>query len=290
MKWMVAPTYQNWTMKEVDEENKKALVVTTCDRCGGTGAYQIPGVFVGVCFQCNGNGRLSKWVKAYNEKEYERYVKTQKRAKERKAEKEAARIADLDNNSEANKAACLEKMGFKGDEIYLVSGNTFEIKDYIKERGGHFNQDLNWYFTEKVELPEGHELVAVKIDDVFDWLPRVKRLELKENAKEVAAAARRTVEPKSASEYVGEIKQRLRDLKVVLDGARAVSSAYGESIMFTFKCGENVFVWFTSCPPDADKAIIGHEYLLTGTVKDHKEYNGVKQTYLNRCILKEIAF
>lgn len=289
MKWMVAPTYQNWTVKEVNEDSHKAFVVTNCDRCGGTGAYVIPGIFYGTCFQCNGNGKMAKWVKAYTEKEYESYVKAQERTKERKAEKEKARIADLDANSEVNKAECMKKMGFEGDYIYLISGNTFDIKDYIKERGGRYNPALNWYFTEEVEVPKGYTLVPIKIDEVYDWLPRVKRLELKENAKEVAAAARRTTEPESHSEYVGEIKQRLRDLEVVLDGARAVSSAYGQSIMFTFKCKENVFIWFTSCPPDADKAIVGHKYLLTGTVKDHKEYNGVKQTYLNRCLLKEMC-
>ena len=122
------------------------------------------------------------------------------------------------------------------------------------------------------------------------WFPQAKRLELKENAKEVAEAARASVATESKSEFVGEIKERLRDLKVTLTNARAVSSAYGESIMFTFQQGENIFVWFTSCPPDEDAAVVGNHYLLTGTVKAHKVYDGVKQTYLNRCILKEFAF
>jgi hypothetical protein len=50
--------------------------------------------------------------------------------------------------------------------------------------------------------------------------------------------------------------------------------------------GDNVLTWFCSgkgIDPDIE---VGDEVLLTGTVKDHKEYNGVKQTYLNRCIVK----
>jgi hypothetical protein len=32
---------------------------------------------------------------------------------------------------------------------------------------------------------------------------------------------------------------------------------------------------------------IGDKLFLTGTVKDHVTYNGVKQTKVNRCIIKE---
>ena len=289
MKFFVAPSYETWTIDRVDEEARKALVVTRCDHCGGTGAYIIPGVFTGVCFKCNGAGHLSKWVKAYTDDEYIKYLKTQERARERKEVKRQEKMAELDANSEANKLALLEKFGFENPAyVYLISGNTYEIKDYIKERGGRYNPALNWYFTSEVEVPEGYELVKVAVDELYDWMPRVKRLELKDNAKEIAAAARASVAPESKSEFIGDIKQRLRGLKVVLTGARAVSSPYGESIMFTFKQDENVLVWFTSCPPDADKAVVGNEYLLTGTVKDHKVYNGEKQTYLNRCILAAV--
>lgn len=300
-KWYVAPSYKYATIKKVDEENHKAYIVEKCDRCGGAGVIAsrvengkiipIP-VDGGVCYKCNGSGLVQKWVKAYTEKEYDRYIKSQERTRERKADKEKARIAELDAKAGENKAALLKKFGFdvENPTVYLISGNTFEIKDWIKERGGRYNPALNWYFTENSnQLPEGYEYIAVPFDDLYDWYPRVKRIELKNNAKEIAEAARIAAMPESKSEWVGEVKQRMRDLKVVLTGARAVSSAYGESIMFTFEYGDNLLVWFTSCPPDEDKAIVGHEYLLTGTVKKHDAYRGVKQTYLNRCILKEIA-
>lgn len=297
MEWKVAPSYKYATIIKVDEDSHKAYISETCDRCGGSGIIAsrvengriipIP-VDGGVCYKCGGEGKISKWVKAYTEKEYERYVKSQEKAKEKRVKKEEARIAELDAKSEENKAAVLEKLGFESDIVYLVTGNTFEIKDELKERGARFNPALNWHFLKKTEVPEGHELVEVKIDDLYDWYPRVKRLELKADAREIAAAARRSVEPESKSEWVGEIKERLRNLKVTLTGARAVESMYGSSILFTFAQDDNIFTWFTSCPPDSDKAIVGHSYLLTGTVKKFTEYNGTKQTQLNRCILKEI--
>lgn len=301
MEWKVAPSYKSATIERVDEENHKAYISETCPRCGGSGIIvarvengrpiPIP-VDGGICYKCEGAGTIKKWVKAYTEKEYARYLNTQERAKERKIEKEKARIAELDAKAEENKNALLAKFGFDVENpmVYLVSGNTFEIKDWIKERGGRYNPALNWYFTNNTnELPEGYEYIAVPFDSLYDWFPRVKRIELKDNAKEVAEAARIAAMPESKSEWVGEIKERMRDLEVVLTGRRAVNSMYGSSIMFTFDYNGNELVWFTSCPPDVvEDMVVGDEYLLTGTVKKHDTYRGVKQTYLNRCIIKII--
>ena len=40
----------------------------------------------------------------------------------------------------------------------------------------------------------------------------------------------------------------------------------------------NVFIWITPCGVETDKTM-----KLTGTVKEHSEFNGVKQTVLTRC-------
>lgn len=298
MKWMVAPSYKYATIQKVDEDAHKAYIVEKCDRCGGSGimaarvenGYVVPiPVDGGVCYKCGGAGKVSKWVKAYTEKEYEQYVKAQERARERRKEKEEARLQELKDNSEENKKKVLAKWGFDVEDpaVYLVTGNTYEIKDELKERGGRFNPALNWHFTKEVEVPEGHELVKVAFDEVYEWLPMVKRIELKENAKEVAAAARIAAMPESKSEWVGEVKERLRSLNVVLTGARECSTYYGDSTLYTFDYDGNEMTWFTSSCPKVEM-VVGHSYLLTGTVKKFNEYNGVKQTQLNRCILKEI--
>lgn len=299
MKWMVAPSYKYANIVKVDEETHKALIEEKCDRCGGTGIMAarvengriipVP-VDGGVCYRCKGEKKISKWVKAYTEKEYERYMKTQERAKEKRKEKEEARLQALKDNSEKNKGEILAKWGFDVEDpaVYLVTGNTYEIKDELKARGARFNPVLNWYFTKEVEVPEGHELIKVAFDDVYEWLPMVKRIKLKENAKEVAAAARISAMPESKSEWVGNEKERLRSLNVVLTGARACSSFYGDSTLYTFDYNDNKLIWFTTSCPKVEM-IVGHSYLLTGTVKKHDERDGVKQTQLSRCLLKEVC-
>lgn len=287
MEWKVAPSYKNATIAKVDEENRKAYIVERCDRCGGTGTYIIPGIFAGTCFKCNGMGKTAKWVKAYSEVEYEKYLASYERTKERKAEKEAARKQNLLDNSEANKINALAELGYnpKNPEVYLVVGdNTYAIKDELKAAGCRFERALGWYNTHEIEIPADYSLTTVAFDDIFDWNPLTKRFSLKEDAKEKADAAINAAMPESLSEYVGEVKERLRDLHATLTDSRQIDGYYGTSTIYTFKVGENVFIWLTSSYHDIQ---IGDNIILTGTIKDHKEYRGVKQTVLSRCIVKK---
>lgn len=50
--------------------------------------------------------------------------------------------------------------------------------------------------------------------------------------------------------------------------------------------GNNELVWFTAKELDFKK---GDIIDLTGTVKKHKEFRGIKTTQLSRCILKKIG-
>jgi hypothetical protein len=46
-----------------------------------------------------------------------------------------------------------------------------------------------------------------------------------------------------------------------------------------------VLVWFTAKDLDLEKGAVVD---LTGTVKKHEEFRGVKTTQLSRCIIKEV--
>ena len=295
-KYMVAPSYQNAKIVEVNVETKKAHIKEECDRCGGLGFIvsrvennqyiPIP-VDGGVCYKCNGSGIIDRWVKAYTEEEYEKYENSQKRAKERRMEKaEAARQEKL-NKSEENRKALLESWGYDPENplIWLVGGgSTFEIKDQLKEQGCKFCKELGWYSCKPIDVPEGYGMVSINFMDAYNWLPFVKRFEIKEEAKEIAEAALSSLEPESHSEYIGEIKERIRDLDVTLTAIRTFDGFYGTSNMYIFKNEENVLVWTTSSYKDIE---VGEHLLLTGTVKDHKPYKNVKQTILSRCIIKK---
>jgi len=86
------------------------------------------------------------------------------------------------------------------------------------------------------------------------------------------------------SEYVGTVKQRgkgiaLKFTKEIYLGC----GQYGEKYIYNFTEGEgNQVVWFTS-KQDFE---IGKTYNMDFTVKEHKEYNGVKQTVITRAKVK----
>ena len=289
MKYYVAPSYANYTIVSVDEDAKKAIVESQCDRCGGSGMYIIPRVFQGTCFACNGAGTIRKRVRAYTPDEYEKYLANQARAKERKAEQRAAEVAKLEEESEANLRIALEADGYDVEcpQIFVVIGeNTYAIKDELKELGCKYKPEFGWYCTHAVDVPVNYGMVGIPFNQVCEWNPVAKKIFVKDGAKEIADAAKNEAAPKSNSEFIGDIKQRLRDMKVVYTNCRTIEGYYGVSLVYTFKLGDNVLTWFCSgkgIDPDIE---IGETVLLTGTVKDHKIYNGVKQTLINRCIVK----
>ena len=290
--WMVAPSYQNAKVLKIDENTKKAYISQKCDRCGGRGYYAVgmhndrPVLSPwdgGVCYSCGGKGTIDKWVKAYTEDEYAKYMAAQKRTRERKAEKAEQERQEKLNKSKENQEELLAKWGYDVENplIWLVGGgSTYEIKDQLKELGCKFNPAFGWYCTHEFDVPEGYGLVSINFFVVYVWYPLSKRFELKDNAKEIADAAKAALEPESHSEYMGDIKERLRDLKVTLTAARSFDGYYGTSFIYTFVYNENVLVWMTSSCKDIE---VGEEFFLTGTVKEHKIYKGVKQTILSRC-------
>lgn len=80
--------------------------------------------------------------------------------------------------------------------------------------------------------------------------------------------------------YVGELKQRLKNIKVIVKSVFCSSGYYGDSQCATFEDEEgNTYKTFYS---GDSKIIKGEFYSLTGTVKKHEERDGVRQTVLNR--------
>ena len=86
------------------------------------------------------------------------------------------------------------------------------------------------------------------------------------------------------SEYVGEIGEKVTVI-VRIKRVRYFEGMYGPMGIYQFedKSG-NVIVWMTDPNRDFEEDTA---YELTGTVKDHSEFRGVKQTKLTRCKVKE---
>lgn len=87
---------------------------------------------------------------------------------------------------------------------------------------------------------------------------------------------------KAASDWVGNVGDRI---KIEIADARCITSwessyGYNTTIVSIYKITDtngNVYTWKTSSSIDEDAKT------LTGTVKAHNEYKGIKQTELTRC-------
>ena len=87
-----------------------------------------------------------------------------------------------------------------------------------------------------------------------------------------------------ASQHVGEIGKRLRDVPVTLQLQRVIGgNEWADSILIKFvDDAGNLLTWITS---KGSGLQIGERALLTGTVKDHAQFNGANETRMTRCVL-----
>jgi len=89
--------------------------------------------------------------------------------------------------------------------------------------------------------------------------------------------------PKKRSEYVGEVKDKLK-FTALLSNHQSFDSQFGVLHIYVFEDDDsNVYCWKTS---KWFKFEIGESLSVEGTVKEHSEYHGVKQTVLTRCKLE----
>jgi hypothetical protein len=106
-------------------------------------------------------------------------------------------------------------------------------------------------------------------------------------AASAVITAQRQLAPKSPKEeikesnFVGEVKTRLKGLELMIDKIIYLGSgSFGPSYLHLMKdTSGNVFSWITG--NKIEKAE-GETVRLDGTIKEHKLYNGTKQTALTR--------
>lgn len=181
----------------------------------------------------------------------------------------------------------LEKHGFSKDGItYCIIGdNTYSIKDYLKENGYKFDPTLKWHGAAPLDVPVGYNLLPLSFDDICEWDSQLGEACYFEKTKAIVDKAFKDAAGPSLSEFVGEVGKRLRDVTAIYKSTRGFVGRYGWTNIHTFQTGEDVLVWFTAVELDLE---IGQAVDLTGTVKKHEEFRGVKTTQLSRCIIKGI--
>ena len=279
-KYLVADSYQSMTqVGEPFEKNGKEYITVKepCPRCGGQGYIShYFHIDRGVCFNCRGSGFFTKAVRIYTEKELNRMNKAKERRRE-KAEKER-RERQLKRQDEW---PARNGFGEDGMTWIFVKGDTYSIKDVLKDAGYKFNRQLGWHGSECLnDLPEGYEIYQIGFNEVYEWPS--------EFASEPEFVGAKVIEDAKAKvgcgEFVGEVGERLRALDVQLMNIREWDGSFGLSYTYQFSYKGDILVWMTTKYIDIQP---DEWYVLSGTVKKHENYRGMNQTYLSRCIVKE---
>lgn len=101
---------------------------------------------------------------------------------------------------------------------------------------------------------------------------------IKESGKVIANAAKAI-----ASDYIGKEGDKLKDIAVTFEKEIYIGETqFGSKYLYCFIANGNSVNWFT----DKKDFEVGKEYMMNATVKELKEYNGIKQTIVTRAKLK----
>jgi hypothetical protein len=259
-----------------------------CDRCGGSGVYAsrvengeiVPHpAFGGVCLKCDGRGMIYKTIRVYTDEEFEKLEARNKREAEKKA---AERETKIKVEYETKSKEWLSKNGFNKNMVTYVYylDNSYDVKDELKNAGFRFNKTLLWHCA---EIPESYEdkVIAINFADIASmsaWGEGMYKVEARAFVDTQIKEAR----PASRSSWIGEEGEKLSVIPVTLVSIRPFESRFGFSQVVKFLNGDNVITWFTATNI---KYEIGDSLLLSGTVKQHSEYNDELQTVMTRCKL-----
>ena len=125
--------------------------------------------------------------------------------------------------------------------------------------------------------------MAKYINFVISSVPSYKNMVAREVAKQ------RKNEQRALSEFVGAIGERNTYTDVVLYNCFPFNTQWGVSYLYVIATDieekHHVLVWFSSSCYDVDN---GDTFDIIGTIKEHKEYQGTKQTALTRCKITNI--
>ena len=181
----------------------------------------------------------------------------------------------------------MDKNAFGEDNLtWCVFGDdTYAIKDWLKEHGCKYHPILKWHSPVPIDVPVGYGMFSVNFDDVCQWSVSAGTAYFTTEGENLIEKKSIEAAGPSLSEYVGSVGERLRNLTAHFKSARSFAGRYGQTNIYTFTIGEDVLVWFTTSTLDIEPGVTVD---LTGTVKKHEMYKGIKTTQLSRCKIIEI--
>lgn len=291
----VAKSYVGYEYDETKayEKNGKMYVSARCkcDRCNGSGiaishvcnGQPVPYVNDGgICYSCNGAGYFRKEIRLYTDKEFEQMEKASAKAAEKR---EAGREQKMKAEYANKRAKWLEENGFNENLTTFVyfPADSFEVKDSLKDAGFKFNSSLLWHAA---TIPTGYEesCIEVSFNEIGEFSAWGEG-HFNPDAKKIIENKIKKARPASKSQWIGEEKDRIVDLPVVLVSIHGFETRYGYSQVVKFLNGDNIITWFTAVDIKFEP---GDNILLSGTIKKLDEYKGEAQTIMTRCRLKGI--
>lgn len=288
-KYFTADSYKNYERIGEPFTNGKGALYTKvkckCDRCTNdvyavgveNGHIKPHPAFGGVCLKCGGIGFIYDEVRLYTEKEYK--AMEDRKEKERiKKEKEIEERMQADFAN--NKSKWLEENGFDEEEYTYIyfPNDSYDVKDQLKSDGFKFNPNLFWHRDNAIGYED--KVIKVAAAAVVEFSAWGKGLFLS-TAKTTIQDMMKEARPHVESEWAAAEKERVRNVKAILDRVGGFSGAYDWTNVYRFLDEKkHIFVWFTSKDIGLEKGAL---VTLTGTVKKLQEYDGEKQTVLTRC-------
>lgn len=286
-KYMVAASYRDYeriASPYVKNGKMYTKVKEICSRCNGRGIIisrvengqliPIP-VDSGVCYKCLGKKYFIKEVRLYTEAEAAKMQAANERAKEKR---EANRREKMEAEFEQKKAQWLEKNGFNKEEItYVVTGDSYSIKDDLKSAGFIYDRVLRWHKADPGNYAD--RVVPVNLSDVIEMSAWGEGHYLTSAQDFVAGLIAPKTPETSVSAWIGEIGDKFLDT-VTFVRKGWCDTRFGGSNIYTFNDAEgNELVWFSSV---LLKKEVGETFKIKATIKAHNEYKGKKNTVITR--------
>lgn len=260
---------------KVDKNDTLVFADYTCPRCGGQGGAECWAYTGYTCYECGGSGRTDKpdLLKFYTP-EYQ--AKLDANRAKRWAKKEAELLATVDTRrAEALKGFSKDDGGFF---TYCVLGDTYSIKDELKDKGCKFDYSIGWHSP--IDL-DGYNTQKVYFDEIADWDSDISAFYNYKSRKEIKDAINKNaVSTDDTSDYIGKVGDKVEFTgvpKCVYEHEGDYYSHFSTRI-YVIKVGTNEVVWKTSGYLKDGVAVT-----LKGTIKALSIYNGKKQTEVTRC-------
>jgi hypothetical protein len=266
---------------KTDKNGTKYWANDVCPKCNGRGHIPYYNYIEnGVCFKCNGSGHFHHEWKEYTP-EYAEIL-------------EEKRIKMLEKKAKKNREDWLSKNAFNSEGFtWVVKGNTFSIKDSLKELGAKYHPLITWHFDHEVENSEKFHY-SYFFENDFSPTGFTTSCNFDSSDLKLKLTSDLPVET-PVSQFLGTIGKR-ESFEVVLKNVFEFMNEWGYSYIYKFEDeNENVIIWKTGTYIVAGKSTnegnypvwLGEEkvlnFTLKGTVKEHTTYRNENQTILTRC-------